>query len=380
MAANSLSNIVPQILEGALDTLREQAIMPRLVNRVYESSAGEFGSTIDIPVPAALTTTAVTGGLTHSEGDIQSVSPGLVSIEMDQWREVKVAMTDREMLEARGDALPMAIEEGVKSLANYIDSYILNLGKSFYGYVDPAGSELFSNISDVADARALLNAQLAPMENRRCVLSPQAEAQALSLEAFHNAQFGVGASAILEGRVERRLGADWFMDQNVPSFTAGASAGETDVAVDNVGGYAAGATTIHMDEATGNLELVEGDIISFAGHDQTYVVTAAFTGAQEHDVTIQPALTAAVADDEAVTIRPSGDLNMMFHRDAIAFVTRPLGRVATPGSEVFVQEDPISGLAIRGELSRANKRNILSLDVLFGAAVLRRDLGVRFGA
>ena len=161
------------------------------------------------------------------------------------------------------------------------------------------------------------------------------------------------------------------MSQHVPTHTAGT--GESYV-VNKADGYTAGATTIEVDGGSGTM--LVGDIVTSAGHDQPYVVAEALASNQFR---IAPGLQAAVADDAAVTLKATHVVNLVFHRDAIAFATRPLEGTVRPGlgSVVETAVDPESGLALRLEVTRQHKLTRYAFDLLWGAALVRPELAVR---
>jgi len=127
--ANSLTNVIPQLLAQGLMALREQSIMPRLVNRSYDNMAAQAGSTIDIPIPSAITANAVTPGTTSQA--VSDLSPTKASITLDQWYEAAFNLTDKELKDIEeNNLMPMQASEAIKSLANKVDVYIMNLASS----------------------------------------------------------------------------------------------------------------------------------------------------------------------------------------------------------------------------------------------------------
>ena len=180
---NTTTNVIPQLLAQGLLSLREMAVMPRFVNRAYETMAGDRGSTIDVPIASAITAADVTPGVINPNDT--GVSPTKVSIVLDQWVEAAFFLTDKEMLEVMNGTIPLQAQEAVKALANRVDSDILALYKGVYGYAGVAGTTPFAtDLSEFLDARKTLNNQLAPLDPRYVVLDPDAEANALGLRAF----------------------------------------------------------------------------------------------------------------------------------------------------------------------------------------------------
>ena len=280
--------------------------------------------------------------------------------------------------------IPMQASEAVKSLANNVDNYILALYTGVYGYQGTAGTTPFAagTTADATGVRKILNNQLAPLGDRRVVFDPDAEANALDLRAFQDGSYSGSYDVLTEGNLNRKLGFDWFMNQNVTSHTAG-TASVSGVTVTCTDANIVGDTTITLDVASSTATLVAGDIISFAGHDQTYAVSAAYTLDETGvAVTITPGLTTAVDGSStavAVTVKATHVVNLAFHRDAFAFANRPLSQNKADqlGSIIQSAVDPVSGLVLRLEVSREHKRTRYSYDILYGASLVRAALGCR---
>lgn len=370
--SNTLTAVTPKLLAQGLLALREQSIMARLVNRSYDTLAAEKGATVDVPIPSAIAVQNVSPAATPPA--TADVAPTSVPITLSSWKEAPFYLTDKDVMEAMNGTIPMQASEAIKALANQVDSDVLATYVGVYGYAGVAGTTPFgTDLSEYIAGRVVMANQVAPMDDRRVVLDPTAEGNALLLRAFQDASFGGGDGVIIRGQIGTKVGADWFMDQNVPTHTAGTGTG---ILVNNVAGYPVGTTSIAIDTGTGTL--VVGDIVSFAGHSQTYTVTAAVPDVSSGTMVISPGLQAAVANNEAVTKRATHVVNLLFHRDAIALATRPLMDVGGGlGNLIQSAVDPVSGLALRLEISREHKRTRFSYDILYGTSLIRPELASR---
>lgn len=378
--ANTLTAVTDKILAAGVMALRQMSIMALLVNRGYESSAGQSGTTIDVPIPSAVATQDVAPGPTPPA--TADIAPTSVSVPLDQWKEAPFYLTDKDELEAVEGVFPMQASEALKSLVNTVDNYILTtLYRDIYGFTGTPGTTPFAtDTSDVTNIRVVLNKQLSPMDNRRIVVNPDAEGKALNLRAFNDMSWNTGnTQALIDGNLTRKFGFDFFMDQNVDTgafhtstvFTAGAATAN--------GVNALASTTLSIAKATNTSPLVKGDIITIAGDPQTYVVVTGVTLAVGNtNVTISPGLKKATVGAEAISLKASHVVNLGFHRDCFAFASRPLRNTREGlGSIMQTAIDPISKLALRLEVRGEHKRVRYSWDMLYGGKVVRPELGCR---
>lgn len=371
---NDLTKVSNTILAQGLMALRGMNVMPKLVNSDYDATAKQKNEVINVPIPAAIAATAVVPGATPP--NTADVAPTSVPIRLDQWIEAPFYLTDKDQMQAMDGTIPMQASEAVKSIANAVNAYIFGLGKGFYGLVGTPGTTPFAgDILAASNARKALNKQLAPPGDRRIVLDMDAEGNAIVLPLFAQANTAGTDRTQVEGIIGRKVGFDWYADQQVPFFTASTiTAGALTVA----GVQAAGSKTLLLSKITTAMTLVKGDILNFAGSLQNYVVTAdTAVGIGNTAVPIYPPLQAATAGGETVTLKASHVMNLAFQRDAIAFATRPLEQVSHPAVISSSASDPVSGLSMRLQITREHQRTRYSFDVLFGGEVVRPELGVR---
>lgn len=375
--ANTLTNVMPKILARGLLALREQAVMPRIVNLDYSTEAAQKGDTIDVPIPSALSVSDVTpSNVLEAPADS---APTKVQIALSNWRKVNFHLDDKQLIEIDRNAhfMPMQMSEAVRALANDINLSILNKYKGIFGFTGTAGTTPFSsNVEAATGARQVLNEQKAPRDNRRMVLDFAAEAKALALADFQRVNESGDAGVKREGEIGRKFGFDIFTDDQVVTHSAGGSG----TPLVN-GALAVGDTSVVIDGLSGSSGFVLGDILTFAGHTQTYTVKtapAASGGAQT--ITVAPALKAIVADNAAITAKADHVVNLAFHRDAFALAMRPLaGGTAGDayGSEIVAMTDPQTGLSMRLEVYRQYKQVVYELDALWGVELIRPELATR---
>lgn len=372
--ANTLTSIIPKLLASGLLALREQAVMPRIVNGDYGREAAQKGSSIDVPLPSEVAASDVVPGNTPvSPADS---SPTVVTIPLSNWKKTNFFLTDKEMLEIDRNRhfMPLQASEAVRSLANEVNSSLHSEYSGIYGWVGTAGTTPFaSDASAAVDARKVLHQQRAPRFARRGVLDYDAEANALSLSTFADAEKVMSARVKVEGEIGRKYGLDWFADDGVGSHTKGSEDGAYLV---NQTDQALGDKTIAVDTGTGNIEI--GDVFTFAGHSQTYVATAQLTA--PGTLSFEPGLVAVPADDAAITLKATHVVNLAFQRDAFAFANRPLldsARGLAMGNDILSITDPQTGISLRLEVTRQNKQTVWEYDILWGVKLVRAALACR---
>ncbi len=383
---NTITALLPKILAAGVKTLRESCLMTQLVNKEYSLSAKIKGSTIDVPIPTAVATYAIVPSATAKTPG--NAVPTTVPVTLDNWQGGNFHLTDQEetRINADDNFIPMQAAETVRSLARDVNTSLLNLYKGIPGIVGTAGTTPFSNSTDRTAAKdatmvaALLNAQLCPRTDRYAVIDTNAEAEALALPQFSHAEKAGSNNVIETAAIGNKYGIGWFTENDIQTHTAGSAASGATQATATVKANAAkGASVVsigvHADDVTaGRVGLLVGDVISFAGHTQTYTVTDDVDlDANGENVSIYPPLKVAVSSTAVVTLTGSHTVNLAFNKYAFALATAPLKQ----GENMMSVLDPVTGLVLRLEKVRQNKQDMWEFDILWGGALIRPEFACR---
>ena len=377
--ANTLTEVIPKLLAGGLLALRERAVMPRLVNRDFDSLAAQKGDVVNIPISASISTRDVTPAVTQAAN--QDTTPTTVAVTLDQWKEATFQLSDKDQMEAQDGFMPRQSLEAIKSLANTVDSFMFGKYTGIYAAAGTAGTTpLGTDLLQIASGRALLNTGLAELDDRSVVLDVNAEAAAIALGNFVQAEQAGTDQTIRRGEIGRKLGMDWFLDQNVPTHTNGTAwTGVKWKLAVNVSGTGGQSTLAVLNtDAAGTI--VVGDLFTISGDAQQYAMTtalAAVSASVQTNIAFTPSLAATYASAVNVSVIAGHVVNLIFHRYAFVFASRPLSGIDSLGNRFSAATDPVSGLSLRLEVSREYKQTTFAYDILYGGALVRARLATR---
>ena len=133
-----------------------------------------------------------------------------------------------------------------------------------------------------------------------------------------------------------------------------------------------GSTVINLD--TGSGEIKAGDVITFAGDSNKYVVTAGISG--PGNITIaKPGLLQDAPDGAAVTVESSATMNMAFDREAIQLVTRApaLPQEGDSALDRTTITDPLSGLSFEVSIYGGYRKIRYELALAWGQKVIKPE-------
>lgn len=372
---NSLSVYDPIFYaQEGLIQLEKALGMAGRVHRGYDKAPQQKGATISIRRPGNFTAQ-------DAPSNAQDIDAGEVQIRLANWKEVKFALSDRELAAAGEVIIAEHVRPAAVALADAIDQSLCALYADVPWHHDVAAT---AGVADIISVRRLMFDNKVPLRDPvllHWMLDGDMEADLLGQSAFTQWQGSgaVGAEAQVSGVLGQRFGFNFFANQNVQSHAAGDL---SSTAVKLQGNHAKGAVSLTLDAANLTGSLNKGDTLVIAGNDQRYAVTADATASGNAvTVTVTPALVQAHADNADVTVSLEDHAaSLAFHRNAFALAMAPLSELGNQlGARIATVTDPITGLALRSRLfyDGNNSKVYVALDALWGVTTLDANLAVR---
>lgn len=363
----------------ALIILAKQLGMAGRVHRGYDKNPQDKGSIIKISAPSSF-------AAQDAPSSAQDITPDAVSITLDQWKEVKFGLTDKELTLSRENLISDHIAPAAIALADTVDTALATLYQKVGYAINIAGSTMA--LADVASGRKVLFDNKAPLRdqmNLHLMIDGASEAAMLPIMAPNTMGGTASLDTLRNGSIGKVFGFDVFSNQNTPTHTDATIADA--VGAVTTGGWAKGATTIGFTAVSAAAAFKKGDIFTIAGDAQGYTLTADNTADGSGvmtNVTFFPPLKIAVAGTPVATFNITSGAtktqNLMFHRNAFALATAPLSTMASDlGARIATVADPITGLSLRSRVyyEGANSKVFVALDILYGYECLDNRLAVR---
>jgi hypothetical protein len=340
---------------------------------VYKGDTSNFtgaavGDTITIRRPASFAVNEFASSIST-----QGVNEGSVPLVLEKHFDISVELTSKQTTLELNDFAEQVIRPAMTNMAEAIDSYIYS---KYVEVFDIVGDGALNSVADLAGADRKLMEKKVPMSGRVGFLSPAAKAAFLSIDNLNrlDTRGAAGQAALTEASLGRVMAIDFYGAQGVARHVPGVPGGTP------VAAAAAGATAVAVTAGGNAGTFKKGDIVSFAGVTQTFVVTADLTlnSSGAGTLNIAPALTATISA-AAVTVTAAHDANLIGHPRGLSLASVPL---ELPMEAMGAATLAANGFNIRVvyDYDINSKKNVISFDCLVGAKVTDPRLLSRFNA
>jgi len=381
--ANTLTGLIPTIYTALDEVSRELIGFIPNVQRDATASAGAVDQVIRSPVVPAGSLEDITPGATPADSGDQTI--GYVDVSITKSKAYPIRWTGEEQLSVSqfgqyNTILADQFSQGFRTIANAVETDLGLLYKKAsraYGTAGTAPFATAADLSDMAQANKILDDNGAPASGRVMIVNSTARA---NLDGKHSELFKVNesgdAGAMLRQRQMRQLqGFTMGYSAGVASHTKGTGASYL---VNTSPSEAVGETTITVDGGSGTI--LAGDIVTFAGTADKYVVATALSGGSF--IIGKPGLRAVEANNDAVTVGNSYTANMFFTKNSMLLATRvpAMPEGGDDADDVMLVTDPISGLTFQVAMYRQYRRVKIEIGLAWGVAGVKTEhMGILLG-
>ena len=373
--ANVLTDLAADIYKAADVVGRELVgFIPASTINANGSERAAKGDVVRASFTREATAVNVSESMTIPEGTDQTVDNKTLTIS--NARAVQIPYTGEDVLHLNngigfetvyGDQIAQAM----RTLTNEMEQDLweeayTNSSRAF----GTAGTTPFgSNFSEIAEVRQILVDNGMPANDGQVslVMNTLAGTNLRQLAQLQQANTAGGTDLLRQGVLLDLQGMAIRESAQVGLHTNGTGTGY----LLNDASSAIGDTVINTDTGTGTI--LAGDIVTFAGTSTKYVVTSALSGGS---FTIGgTGLTAAEADNDAITVGGSYTANIAFHRRALELAVRapavPEG--GDMADDAMTVQDPVSGLVFEVRVYKGYRKTMIEVAASWGVKAWKSD-------
>lgn len=375
---NTLTSLIPDLYE-ALDTVsREQVGLIPSVLRDHSIERAAKDQTVRSFVAPASSASDVTPGLYAPDDGNQTIANKTITISKSRY--VPIRWNGEEQVGVNSGPGYMNIRknqmmQAMRTLCNEVETDLAALHiYASRAYGTAATTPFASTLGDPAQVRKILADNGSPMNDLQLVIDSAAGASMRTLAQLTKANEAGGAELLRQGVL---LDIHGFAIRESKQIKQAVTVGTASSATTDNAGYAVGATTLTLASA-GTGTIIAGDVITFAGDTNKYVVVTGDADVSNGGTIViaNPGLKVAMsAATKAITVVAASARNMAFDRSAIVLCTRA---PALPGEgdmaedAMFIQ-DPVSGLGFEVRMYKQYRQVKYELALAWGCAVIKPE-------
>ena len=209
-------NFVPEIwAQRALQALRANIVLARLVQRDSDYAAFTQGATLHIPVPGTFVSNTKAAG---SNVTLQVPTDSRIDVTLNQHKEVTFLIEDILKVQSNQNLMDRYLTNAVIPLAEAIENYLFGLYASFTTTPIGAGATPIT-ASTIRTARKTFNDNKAQKAGRSLIVTDGDEVSILGDAALASYFAFAKPETIQEGSIGRVYGIDVYQSQLVPFST-----------------------------------------------------------------------------------------------------------------------------------------------------------------
>tara|TARA_Y100000310_G_scaffold190826_1_gene190822 strand:- start:121 stop:1284 length:1164 start_codon:yes stop_codon:yes gene_type:complete len=379
--ANVLTDLAADIYT-AMDTVARElvGVIPSATINSSATERAAQGETIRSFATRAVTVGTVTPSMTIPEGTDQTIDNKTMTLSSTAsvqipWtgEDIKAVDNGPGFKTIYGEQIKQAMRGIVNQVEAALATDIANNASRAIGTA--ATTPFSSNFNDVAQIRQVLVDNGMPTNDREATIVMNTAAGTLlrNLAQLQKGNEAGGVELLRRGTLLELQGIQIKESAGIGSHTAGtASSAQTDAT-----GYAVGATTITLDSA-GTGTILAGDIITFYGDSNQYVVTTGDADVSGGGTIVlgAPGLQQAMTTQEyGITVKATSTTNVAFHRSAVELGLRALAQPAGGDAAVdrLTVQDPASGLVFDVSAYKGYNKAMFDISCLYGYKVWKPD-------
>jgi hypothetical protein len=372
---NVLSNLAADIYQSSDTVARELVGVVPSATLNFSTEGAALNDTIRSFSTRAAVVQTITPSMTIPEGTDQTVDNKTMVI--DQVASVQIPWTGEDMKHVNNGSgfetiYGAQIQQAMRAIVNQVESYAAALAyKNASRAFGISGTSPFaSNFNEIAEVRQILVDNGASMDGTSSlVLNTVGGTRLRNLAQLQKVNEAGSDQLLRQGELLNLQGLMLKESGGIASVAAGSGTAYTT----NTAGYAAGATAITL--ITGSGTLLQGDVITFAGDTNQYVVAAGITAPGVITLAAPGLRKAIAASAVAVTVTASYTANLAFKQSAIEVAMRPMANPAGGDAAVdsLIVQDPRSGLVFAVDAYKGFKKAMFMVSAIYGAKVWKPE-------